>query len=107
MTYYKSGDWNVICDVCSKKIKASESRKRWDGLIVCQDDFEQRHPQDFVKSKEDKISVPFTRPLPTLIFKDVPYIFTGDTICTVSGRQAIPNEGIPHCMIPSKINSGL
>jgi hypothetical protein len=58
---YTSGDWNIVCDVCDKKIKASESRKRWDGLIVCQDDFEYRHPQDFIKSKQDKIYVPYVR----------------------------------------------
>ena len=85
MTYYKSGDWNVICDVCSKKIKASESLERWDGLIVCQDDFEQRHPQDFVKSKEDKISVPFTRPRSTDIFVSVNYIFYWDQNYTKEG----------------------
>lgn len=85
MTYYKSGDWNVICDVCSKKIKASESRKRWDGFIVCQDDFEQRHPQDFVRSKEDKISVPFTRPRSTDVFVPVNYIIYWDYGYTKEG----------------------
>jgi len=73
MTYYKSGDWNVTCDVCSKKIKASKSYKRWDGFIVCADDFEMRHPQDFVRAKQDKISVPFTRPIPSLVFTSIPY----------------------------------
>lgn len=71
MNYYKSGDWNITCDVCSKKIKASRSYRRWDGLIVCQDDMEMRHPQDFVRAKQDKISVPFTRPIPTLSFTHV------------------------------------
>jgi len=73
MNYYKSGDWNITCDVCSKKIKASESNRRWDGFIVCSDDFELRHPQDFVRAKQDKISVPFTRPIPTLVFTTVVY----------------------------------
>lgn len=61
MTKFYSGDWLIICDVCSKKIKSSESKKRWDGLIVCEDDFEFRHPQDFVRAKTDKIAVPFIR----------------------------------------------
>ncbi len=63
--YYVSGGWNVICDSCGKKIKASEAKQRWDGLIVCPEDFEQRQPQDFVKARADKITVPFTRPRPT------------------------------------------
>lgn len=73
MNYYKSGDWNVTCDVCSRKIKASESKRRWDGFIVCADDFEMRHPQDFVRARQDKISVPFMRPIPTLIYTTVTY----------------------------------
>lgn len=63
--YYVSGGWNVICDSCGKKIKASEAKQRWDGLIVCPADFEMRQPQDFVKARQDKITVPFTRPRPT------------------------------------------
>lgn len=62
--YYVSGNWNVICDVCSKKIKASDAKQRWDGLIVCPSDFEHRHPQDYIRAKTDKITVPFTRPRP-------------------------------------------
>ena len=73
MNYYKSGDWNITCDVCSKKIKASQAKKRWDGFIVCVDDFEMRHPQDFVRARQDKISVPYSRPIPTIIFTDTNY----------------------------------
>lgn len=68
--HYLSGEWNVICDVCSKKIKAHEAKQRWDGFIVCPEDFEQRQPQDFVKATTDKITVPFTRPRPVDVFVD-------------------------------------
>ncbi len=64
MNQYKPGDWNLICDVCGTKIKASESKRRWDGLLVCKRDFEFRHPQDFLRAKTDKISVPFSRSEP-------------------------------------------
>lgn len=77
--HFISGDWNITCDVCSKKIKASESKQRWDGFIVCEADYEIRHPQDFVKSKTDKVSVPFTRPIPTLTFTAIPYIIYWDS----------------------------
>jgi hypothetical protein len=66
--YYKSGEWNITCDVCSKKIKSGDAKKRWDGFIVCNADFEMRHPQDFVRPRQDKISVPFSRPIPPLVF---------------------------------------
>lgn len=70
---YKSGDWQVCCDVCAKIIYASESRKRWDGLIVCSADFESRHPQDLIKVRQDRISVPFSRPEPADVFVEVGY----------------------------------
>lgn len=60
--YYRSGDWLAICDSCGRKFKASQLKERWDGLMVCKEDFELRHPQDFVKTKNDKISVPWSRP---------------------------------------------
>ena len=72
--HFHSGDWNIVCDICSKKIKASESKLRWDGLIVCPSDFEHRHPQDFVKARTDKITVPFTRPIPPLTFTNISYV---------------------------------
>jgi len=71
--FYISGEWNVTCDVCSRKIKAHAAKQRWDGFIVCPDDFENRHPQDFVKAQTDKITVPFTRPIPTYVFTNVAY----------------------------------
>ena len=68
--HFVSGEFNLLCDVCSKKIKASDAKQRWDGLIVCPSDFEHRHPQDYVRAKTDKITVPFTRPRPVDLFVD-------------------------------------
>ena len=72
--FYKRGSWNLVCDRCSKKIKADESKLEWTGFIVCNDCYEQRHPQDFVKAKIDKIIVPYIRP-PSDTYIVVPYIF--------------------------------
>lgn len=83
--YYTSGQWNLICDVCGKKIKSGKSRHRWDGFVVCEDDWEERHPQDFVRAKQDKISVRETRPIPTLLFKTVDYILYWDSSYTIGG----------------------
>lgn len=71
--YYLSGEFNLICDRCSKKIKAHEAKHEWTGFIVCGSCFEFRHPQDFVRARQDKISVPFSRPIPNEIFIAVPY----------------------------------
>ena len=92
---YSSGDWLIQCDVCSKKIKASEAKHRWDGFIVCSDDYENRHPQDFIRAKMDKISVPFSRPRSTDVFIDVPYIVPLG--CTAYTRQPLADIGIADC----------
>lgn len=88
--YYVSGGFNVSCDVCSKKIKASEAKHRWDGFVVCPEDYEQRHPQDFVKARQDKISVPFSRPIPAYIYTDV-------NVCTQWSRQGVADQGTADC----------
>lgn len=56
------GDWNAICDVCGFKFKASQMKKRWDGLMVCHEDYEPRHPQDLIRVRGDRPDVPWTRP---------------------------------------------
>jgi len=103
---YKSGDWWAICDVCSKKVKASKIKHRWDGLLVCPEDFEHRHPQDFIKVRQDKITVPFLRPRPQDVFIEVTYL---DTLtCTPTGRYAVADLGTANCAtVDSTLNGYL
>jgi len=72
--HYISGEFNLTCDRCSKKIKAHEAKHEWTGFIVCGDCYETRQPQDFVKAQSDKITVPFQRPIPVLLFTSVSYV---------------------------------
>ena len=65
---YVAGDFWRICDCCGFQVRASETRKRWDGLIVCRADWEPRHPQDFVRGKADRQTVPEPRPEPVPTF---------------------------------------
>ena len=51
--HYRSGDHLVICDVCGFAGYRSEMQVRWDGRMVCPKDFEERHPQDFVRGRID------------------------------------------------------
>ena len=83
--YYKAGEWNVTCDVCSKTIKAGQAKKRWDGFIVCEGCYEERHPQDFVRARVDKITVPFLRPRPVDVFVNVDYYTYWDLGYTIDG----------------------
>ena len=65
---YIPGDFWRICDRCGRKFRQSETRKTWDGLWTCLSCWEPRHPQDFVKGKTDKQSVPEPRPEPEDVF---------------------------------------
>lgn len=124
--FYKSGSFNLICDVCGKKVKADEAKHRWDGLIVCKDDWELRHPLDFIKARVDKITVPYSRPRPPDVFVDVCNQATSSgyaglasagcshagltygmsyedllsyTYCTLVNRQGIANTAVANCAV--------
>lgn len=62
--YFAPGQHNFICDQCGFKLKSNDKRKQWDGLIVCSKCYDPRHPQDFVRGKRDRQSVPNPRPDP-------------------------------------------
>lgn len=43
------------------KYRAEKMRKRWDGQMVCEADWEMRHPLDFMRARpEDSQTVPFS-----------------------------------------------
>jgi hypothetical protein len=65
------GGYNALCDICGFKFKASQLRKRWDNLMVCTSDYEQRHPQDLIRLRPERQSVPWARPVPTPQFVTV------------------------------------
>lgn len=97
MSYVK-GQWNIICDVCGWEFKSGQIKKRWDGLLVCDKDFELDHPQKYIRSRADPKPVPsdFIRPEPEDVFVGV---------CTLYTSQAIPGIGVPGCLIPSQDNN--
>jgi hypothetical protein len=74
MTYLVGTHW-FICDVCGQKYRSTEKKKRWDGLIVCPDDFEQDHPQKFIRVQADGQAVPNPRPRPEDTFSYTCYIY--------------------------------
>ena len=91
------GTWAAICDVCGFRLPSDKLKRRWDGLMVCSQDWELRHPQDFIKIRGDKITPPWTRPQP-----QDNYIL----VCNIITSQAIPGVGIPGCLIPNYITKG-
>ncbi|HDA7126310.1 TPA: hypothetical protein O5T86_001243 [Staphylococcus aureus] len=59
---YIAGDFWRICDRCGFRYRSSQTYRTWDGLYVCHDDFETRHPQDFVRGRRDNQIAPHPRP---------------------------------------------
>ena len=88
------GDWNALCDVCGLKHKASELQKRWDGLMVCQQDYEFRHPQDYLRVQKEQINTPWARPDPTI----------EGYVCTYVTSQGIAGIGVAGCAITGSVN---
>jgi len=62
MNKFVSGQWNAICDRCGFKFKSSELKKDWQGLMVCEKDFEPRHPQSLIKTVTETAFPDWTRP---------------------------------------------
>jgi hypothetical protein len=79
---YREGDHWTISDKTGRQIRASDSVKEWNGALVAKDEFEPRHPQDFVRSKgPDSLSVEDARPQPV-------DVFIGPLLTNVSGDTA-------------------
>jgi len=89
--WLKLGDYNAICDSCGRKFKASTMRKRWDGMFVCKEDFEYKHPQLSLKVRGDKQYVPIPRPEPTAD--------TFIAVCYIWDRAAYADLGTADCML--------
>ena len=53
---YIAGDNWAICDVCGMAFRQADLKKRWDGAVVCHQDWEVRHPQDFLRARKERIS---------------------------------------------------
>lgn len=95
---FKSGEWNVICMVCNRKIKSGDALKRWDGLIVCADDYENRHPMDFLRTRQERISVPFTSDTSYDSFNGP--IYPPYPFCTAEGASGVAMFAVAGCARP-------
>jgi hypothetical protein len=67
---FEPGNMWVVCDVCGFDYRRNKTRIRWDGLVVCEKDWEPRHPQDFARGVKDTIAPEGpSRPPPTEVFE--------------------------------------
>ena len=56
-TWWKPGGYNVICDRTGFKLKNSQVRREWTGQTVRRQSWEERHPQDLIRSVQDHQAV--------------------------------------------------
>ena len=73
MAVFASGKYALaICDRCGQQYKFLELKKEWNGLEVCPECYEPKHPQlDPSYHAADDQALPFTRPAreePTTVF---------------------------------------
>ena len=61
---------NGICDRCGFEHPLDQLRREWTGLRVCNDCWEPRHPQEFVRGVPDRQAVPNPRPDPPPVYID-------------------------------------
>ena len=84
------GTWRVICDVCGFEFPSDKLMKRWDGLMVCDKDFEHDHPQKFIRVRPETCVPTYVRPEP-------PPVFPPDS-CDMYNSQGIAGIGVAGCM---------
>lgn len=90
--YFSPGDWNALCSMCGRQMKASMMVKNWMGAWRCPEHDEMRQPQDFAKGELEYPVPPFTQDPPDN------YIL----VCSPAGSSASPGYATPGCMIPGQ-----
>jgi hypothetical protein len=95
-TEWISGEYSAICDVCGWSFRNVELKERWDGMRVCQKDWEARHPQELIRPRDNNPPLPWTRPEAPDRFVEVTY---NTYVCTVSGRQGVADFGTANCAL--------
>lgn len=54
---YISGSHWALCDQCGSQFREEDLQETWDHFWVCDEDYETRHPQDFLRVRAEVISV--------------------------------------------------
>ena len=80
---YRSGSHWARCWSCDFQFRAEDLQETWDGRWVCDDDFEPRHQQDFLRVKPEKIHV--EQPI---LLDDVTNLQEGGTLGGVTWQAA-------------------
>lgn len=82
------GTWAVNCDVCGFRFPSNKLKRRWDGVMACEKDWETRHPQTLIKVRGETAVPSYTRHNP------VEYI----QMCTIITSSGYADLGEADCM---------
>ena len=100
---YRPGDNWVACEVCGLNVLSSGAKRRWDGVIVCPEDWEARHPQDFVRARKDRQRPNLARPEPTdvvaanrICSSRTAKTGVATATCAISGVDEFVSSSIPN-----------
>ena len=94
---YRSGSHWATCDSCGFQFRSEDLRETWDNRWVCNDDYEVRHSQDFLRVKKEKISV--EQPI-RLENTDISVAIT----CSVVTSSGVAGQAVAGCMIAGALN---
>jgi hypothetical protein len=106
-TWFKSGSWNAVCDVCGFRFKSDQMKRRWDNLMVCHQDYETDHPQKYLRVRETGVAVPWIRREPSdtggggggggvcTIYSVLAYADVATADCCQADNTSIPYASIP------------
>jgi len=86
--HIRPGEYLMRSDRSGRRMWSSEARREWTGMIVHKDEWEERHPQDFVTGKVDRQAVPVPRPDPIPVFGGP--LTTDTTADVAAGANTLP-----------------
>jgi len=86
--------WSAICDRCGFEYPSDQLKKEWTGLMVCEADFDHRHPQDFAKIPRPEKPLPWTRPEAPDSFVSVSYIATTEGVQETTNPSGTFDNGL-------------
>ena len=98
--------YKFTCHRCGFWFASTRIRKEWTGIYVCQNCFETRHPQTFIKVHGEKA-------FPDIVSKDGTDTFVSGSICTIETSSGFAGLGTAGCMqagnntIPFDVLNGL
>ena len=72
LKYIPGGNW-AVCDRCGFVYRAKDLKKEWTGAMVCEDDWEPRHPQEMIKGRKEKTAAAVVNSEPTEQTTDVSF----------------------------------